>query len=95
MITHFSLKRLTSYVAAVLMAGCGGGSGHGGGNGSSMTPPPSAPPPAATVNFNATVRALATDPESPSGATSKNPVDVNTPVWVFENEDDTAFDDLF
>lgn len=75
--------------AATSLFGCGGG-GHHGGSGGGTTPPPVEP-----VNFNATVRALATKPESRDGAASQSPMDLNTPTWVFENDDETAFDDLF
>src|SRR5262245_32457066 len=86
--TRITFSVLVTCAAATLFIGCGGGGGSSGGGGD-MTPPPSE-----TVNFNATVRTLATQPESPDAA-SESPMDLNTPTWVFDNEDDTAFDDLF
>jgi len=91
--TLFELRKIAAISSCLLLASCGGGGGSGGhGNeGGSMSPPPAA---STEVNFNATVRALATQAASPDSATSEEAMDVNTPKWVFEDVDD-AFDDLF
>ena len=89
----FDLRKIAALSLCALLASCGGGGGSGGHGdaGGGMSPPPAAN---TSVNFNATVRALATQSTSPDSATSDEAMDVNTPTWVFEDADD-AFDDLF
>jgi hypothetical protein len=88
----FDFPKAVALTASILLAGCGGGSGGGHDDNDSNTPPP---PPVTRmeVNFNDTVRTLATQPIS-AGAASAEPMDVNTPIWIFDDADD-AFEDVF